>query len=102
MSKLDAWKLIPPASTSVTLEKNPSYLETSVDVPPMSKPIIESSPFISPTVALPIAPPAGPDNIASLPVNDLPVVSPPELCINSRGISPNSPFKDRIYLLRIG
>ena len=86
-------KLIPPELTSTTLERLPSYLETSVDVPPISNPIMELKLFISLIAVQPMTPPAGPDNIASLPVNESASVSPPELCINSITVSPNSSFK---------
>ena len=73
-----------------------------MEVPPISKPIIEGTLFVLPTIALPITPPAGPDKTESLPVNESESVRPPELCINSIGISPNSSFNDNIYFLRTG
>ena len=62
----------------------------------MSKPITDRELFASPTIALPITPPAGPDKTESLPVNDSESISPPELCINSIGRLPKSSFNDKI------
>ena len=62
----------------------------------MSNPIIDSKLLISLIAAQPMTPPAGSDNIASLPVSEVASVSPPELCINSTTVLPNSSFKDEM------
>ena len=55
---------------------------TSVEVPPMSKPMTWSKPASRPVCAMPTTPPAGPDRIASLPWNRSAAVRPPDDIMN--------------------
>ncbi len=66
-----------------------NYLLTSVDVPPISKPIIGCFKSLSYEVkAYPTTPPAGPLKIALQPVKLEYDVNPPSLCMNKTLMSP--------------
>ncbi len=73
-------------ATSVTNARSysPAQCVTSVDVPPMSKPMIRSNPASRDTSTAPTMPPAGPDRIASLPWNRCASVKPPDDCMNCK------------------
>ena len=58
-----------------------SIRPTSVEVPPMSKPITFWWPAATAVRTMPTMPPAGPDRIASLPWNPLASASPPDDCM---------------------
>ena len=49
----------------------------------MSKPTILAKPAARAVSTAPTTPPAGPDRMASLPLNKLAEVSPPDDCMNS-------------------
>ncbi len=72
----------PATSVSKARSNSPAKCDTSVDVPPMSKPITLSKPAAWLTRAIPTMPPAGPDRIESLPWKALASVSPPLDCMN--------------------
>jgi hypothetical protein len=67
----------PATAVSNARSKPPAYSATSVDVPPMSNPMIWSSPAIAAVRAAPTMPPAGPERIASLPWKAPSSASPP-------------------------
>ena len=71
-----------PATDVSNVRSNPpEYNATSVEVPPMSKPMILLRPASAAVRAAPTIPPAGPDRIASLPWNPLASASPPLDCM---------------------
>ncbi len=67
-----------------TRSYSPAKWQTSVEVPPMSKPMMRSRPAIRLVRTAPTTPPAGPDRMASLPWNISAPVRPPEDCMNIR------------------
>ena len=69
---------------------SPSKCETSVEVPPMSKPITLAKPAVCAVRTMPTTPPAGPDRIESLPWNSRASVRPPFDCMNISRTSPRS------------
>ena len=71
----------PATSVSKARSKLPAYSATSVEVPPMSKPMMRSSPAMAAVRAAPTMPPAGPDRMASLPWNRCASASPPFDCM---------------------
>ena len=79
-------------ATSVSNERSysPAKCETSVDVPPMSKPMTLSNPAAFAVSAMPTMPPAGPDRIASRPWNNSAAFRPPEEAMN-RTVGASSP-----------
>ena len=74
----------PATSVSNARSYSPAKCVTSVDVPPMSKPMMRSKPASRDTSTAPTMPPAGPDRIASLPWNSCASVRPPFDCMNCR------------------
>ncbi len=85
----------PATCVSKARSNSPAKWLTSVEVPPMSKPITLSPPrsfFASCAVrTMPTMPPAGPERIASLPWKAWASVRPPLLCMKNSftpGISP--------------
>jgi hypothetical protein len=74
----------PATSVSNARSYSPSKCETSVEVPPMSKPIRWENPASRPVSAMPTTPAAGPDKIASLPWNNSAAVRPPDDIMNMR------------------
>ncbi len=83
MDSIGARSRTPATSVSYCRSNSPAKCETSVDVPPMSKPITRSKPAAPAVRAMPTMPPAGPERIESLPRNDAASVSPPLDCMNS-------------------
>ena len=73
-----------------TRSSSPAKWQTSVDVPPMSNPMIRPCPAVSLVRTAPTTPPAGPDRIASFPWKFPAPVSPPEDCMNM-SLPPMSP-----------
>ena len=73
----------PAISVFSTRSNSPAKWQTSVEVPPMSKPMIRRCPAISLTLAAPTTPPAGPrqDRVLALEARRAPV-SPPDDCMN--------------------
>ena len=71
----------PATAVSKARSKAPAYSATSVEVPPMSKPMIRSNPAIAAVRAAPTMPPAGPERIASLPWKFSDAVRPPFDCM---------------------
>ena len=71
----------PATAVSNARSNAPSYSATSVEVPPMSKPMMRSMPAASAVRAAPTMPPAGPDRIASLPPNAAASARPPLDCM---------------------
>ena len=71
----------PATAVSKARSNPPSYNATSVDVPPMSKPMTRSMPAIAAVRAAPTMPPAGPDRIASLPWKPCASANPPFDCM---------------------
>ena len=67
-------------ATSVSNERSysPAKCDTSVEVPPMSKPITFSKPASRAVSAMPTTPPAGPERMASRPWNSSADFRPPE------------------------
>src|SRR5215469_7530943 len=85
----------PATSVSKARSYSPSKWETSVEVPPMSKPMRWAKPASRPVCAIPTTPPAGPDRIASLPWNRSAAVNPPDDIMNMRRMLPSpSPARD--------
>ena len=80
----------PATSVSKVRSNSPWNSDTSVDVPPMSKPMIFSKPAMPPVRTAPTTPPAGPDRIASLPWNMRASTSPPFDCMNISRVSPSA------------
>ena len=80
----------PATCVSYCRSNSPAKCETSVDVPPMSKPITLANPAACAVLAMPTIPPAGPDKIASLPRNRRESVSPPLDCMNCTLVPPSS------------
>ena len=72
----------PATSVSKARSNSPSKWATSVEVPPMSKPIMRLNPALIPVRAIATTPPAGPDRIASLPANKSAEVRPPDDIMN--------------------
>ena len=72
----------PATSVSKTRSNSPSKCATSVDVPPISKPMTRLKPALTPVSAIATTPPAGPDKIASLPAKSFADVSPPDDIMN--------------------
>ena len=66
---------------SLSRSNAPEYHDTSVEVPPMSKPITASNPAWRAVAAMPTIPPAGPDSTASLPWNPAEGASAPPDCM---------------------
>ena len=71
----------PATAVSNARSNVPAYNATSVEVPPMSKPMIWSSPAMPAVRAAPTMPPAGPDRMASLPWKLCASVRPPLDCM---------------------
>jgi len=84
MSIIGARMRTPATSVSKARSYSPSKWETSVEVPPMSKPIRCEKPASRPVSAMPTTPAAGPDRIASLPWNSSAAVRPPDDIMNIR------------------
>jgi hypothetical protein len=63
---------------------SPLHAETSVDVPPMSKPISRSKPAFDAVSTMPTTPAAGPDRMLFLPRKLSARVSPPLDCMKSK------------------
>ena len=84
MSIIGARMRTPATSVSKARSYSPSKCDTSVEVPPMSKPISRVKPASRPVSAMPTTPPAGPDRIASLPWNSSAAVRPPDDIMNIR------------------
>ncbi|MNT60474.1 hypothetical protein D3C72_1980570 [compost metagenome] len=74
----------PATCVSNSRSSSPAKCETSVDVPPISKPIILSNPASCAVRTMPTMPPAGPERIASFPWKFDASVSPPLDCMKSR------------------
>ena len=72
----------PATSVSKTRSNCPLKCDTSVEVPPMSKPMTRSKPAASDVRTAPTTPPAGPDSMLSLPWKSRASVSPPLDCMN--------------------
>jgi hypothetical protein len=80
----------PPTRVSKPRCTSPSSIsETSVEVPPMSKPTARVKPAAAATRAAPTTPPAGPDSSAVGPRKRSPSVRPPEDCMK-RSCEPGS------------
>lgn len=69
MSSIGARSRTPAICVVNTRSYSPAKWETSVEVPPMSKPMTRSNPASCDMRAMPTIPPAGPDRMASLPRN---------------------------------
>ncbi len=81
----------PATCVSNARSNSPAKCETSVEVPPMSKPITWPKSASCAVRTMPTMPPAGPDRIASLPWNACASARPPEDCMKNSltpGISP--------------
>ena len=74
---IGARNLTPATSVTNARSYSPAQCVTSVDVPPMSKPMIRSKPAWRETSTAPTMPPAGPDRMASLPWKSRASVKPP-------------------------
>ncbi len=75
----------PATWVSKARSNSPAKCDTSVEVPPMSKPITLRWPAASAVRAMPTIPPAGPERIASLPWKWCASAKPPLDCMkNSR------------------
>ncbi len=77
MAIIGATTRTPAFSVSYSSSYWPANRETSVLVPPMSKPIARSKPAARATREKPTTPPAGPDRMLSLPVKASAATSPP-------------------------
>ena len=74
----------PATWVSNTRSNSPEKCDTSVEVPPMSKPITRSKPASWLARTMPTMPPAGPDRMLSLPWKARASVRPPFDCMNCR------------------
>ena len=72
----------PATSVSNARSYSPSKWATSVDVPPMSKPMTREKPASRPVSANATTPPAGPERMASLPAKRSAAVRPPDDIMN--------------------
>ena len=105
ISIIGALILTPANSVSKDLSYSPAKWQTSVDVPPISKPINLLYPACFPVSVILTTPPAGPERRASLPWNKWASVKPPLDCININFVdllSLSSSETWLTYLLRIG
>ena len=86
MSIIGARMRTPATSVSNARSYSPAKCDTSVEVPPMSKPMSRAKPASRPVSAMPTTPAAGPERIASLPRNSSAAVNPPEDIMNIRRV----------------
>ena len=90
MRSMGAFTRTPPTRVSKLRSTSPSRIsETSLEVPPMSKPRARSKPAAAATRAAPTTPPAGPESSACGARKRSAKVNPPEDCI-SRSREPGS------------
>uniref|UniRef100_A0A6B0UNA8 Putative secreted protein n=1 Tax=Ixodes ricinus TaxID=34613 RepID=A0A6B0UNA8_IXORI len=88
MSSWGAWMVTPAVVVSKVWSKCPSNLLTSVEVPPMSKPMTGTrSRGLYEVLAYPTTPPAGPDRMDREPENMCMGVRPPSDCMKSTATS---------------
>ena len=92
----------PAISISITRSNSPAKCDTSVDVPPMSKPITLPAPASAEVRAMPTIPPAGPDRIESLPRKCRASARPPLDCMNISRTPSSSPLSAPMYLRSTG
>jgi hypothetical protein len=90
MRSIGARMRTPATCVSKARSYSPSKCETSVEVPPMSKPITLPNPAICAVRTMPTTPPAGPERIESLPWNMRASVRPPFDCMNISRVGPSS------------
>ncbi len=83
MDSIGARIRTPATSVSYSRSKSPAKWLTSVEVPPMSKPMTLVKPACCAVLAMPTMPPAGPDKMESLPRKLSASVRPPLDCMNS-------------------
>jgi hypothetical protein len=79
---MGARRRTPATWVSKSRSKWPSKCDTSVEVPPMSKPMMRSNPAASAVRTTPTTPPAGPESTLSRPWNSCAEVRPPFDCMN--------------------
>ena len=88
MSTSGACSLTPSISAAKRRGISPADRLTSVDVPPMSKPIRRRGPSALPAAIMPTTPPAGPDSTPLTPRKPAASTSPPLLCMKLTRASP--------------
>jgi hypothetical protein len=83
MASIGARIRTPATCVSYSRSNSPAKCDTSVEVPPMSKPMTLVKPASLAVRAMPTMPPAGPDKMESLPRKPAASVRPPLDCMNS-------------------
>ena len=83
MDSIGARIRTPATCVSYSRSNSPAKCDTSVEVPPMSKPMVLVKPASAAVRAMPTIPPAGPDTMESFPRKPAASVSPPLDCMNS-------------------
>ena len=82
-SSIGCARRTPAIRCSKRCGSSPSMSETSVEVPPMSKPIRRGRSSRSPTQRMPIRPPAGPDSTLDMAWKPAAAARPPLLCMSA-------------------
>ena len=77
MSSIGLRSRTPPTVALSRRSSRPAKRDTSVEVPPMSKPRTAAAPAACAVLATPTTPPAGPDTMASRPRKASACTSPP-------------------------
>ena len=102
MASIGARSRTPATCVSYSRSNSPAKCDTSVEVPPMSKPMAWVKPAWCAVLAMPTMPPAGPDTMESLPRKVAASVRPPLDCMNS-SCTPRSSWATSVtYRCRMG
>ena len=102
MASIGARSRTPATCVSYSRSNSPAKCDTSVEVPPMSKPMTSLKPAVCAVLAMPTMPPAGPDTMESLPRKLAASVRPPLDCMNSSLTCLSSLATSVTYRRRIG
>ena len=102
MDSIGARIRTPATCVSYSRSNSPAKCDTSVDVPPMSKPMTWLKPAWAAVRAMPTMPPAGPDKMESLPRKLAASVRPPLDCMNSSRTPASSRATSVTYRRRMG
>ena len=88
-------RILAPATLAVSRRSSwPANRQTSVEVPPMSKPSTAAAPACSAVLATPTTPPAGPETTASRPRKASARTRPPAEVMKNSG-APSTAFATR-------
>ena len=102
MASIGARIRTPATCVSYSRSNSPAKCDTSVEVPPMSKPMTWPKPAFCAVLAMPTMPPAGPDRMESLPRKLAASARPPLDCMNSSGTFSSSRATSVTYRRRMG